>query len=201
MVAICLVIVNLGAEQVLYMMDSFKEQQHPIMFAIIHILTTTGIRNEEFCKLQVQSLKEDKILGGYTLEVIGKGSKARSIPLKDKVVNSIHMFRYARGLPSVEESDPTDPLFTTNRGNAYKPSYLSQYVSKEIATLYMEQKGEEVRLTPHYFRHAFAIISRLNKVDLYDIMRSLGHERLETTEIYLAKTFEKENHAIHKLEA
>lgn len=83
MVAICLVIVNLGAEQVLYMMDSFKEQQHPIMFAIIHILTTTGIRNEEFCTLQVQSLKEDKILGGYTLEVIGKGNKARSIPLKD----------------------------------------------------------------------------------------------------------------------
>ncbi|MEK5209715.1 tyrosine-type recombinase/integrase [Psychrobacillus sp. FSL H8-0510] len=189
---------DLGADQVLYMMDSFKEQQHPIMFAIIHILTTTGIRNEEFCTLQVQSLKEDKILGGYTLEVIGKGNKARSIPLKAKVVNSIHMFRYARGLPSVEESKPTDPLFTTNRGNAYKPSYLSQYVTKEIAALYMEQKGEEVRLTPHYFRHAFAIISRLNKVDVYNIMRSLGHERLETTEIYLAKTFEKENHAIHK---
>lgn len=87
------------------------------------------------------------------------------------------MFRFARGLPSVEELKPTNPLFTTNRGNAYKPSYFSQYVTKEIAALYMEQKGEEVCLTPHYFCHAFAIISRLNKVDLYDIMRSLGYER------------------------
>lgn len=29
------------------------------------------------------------------------------------------------------------------------------------------------------------------------IIISLGHERLETTEIYLEKVFAKENHAIH----
>ena len=33
--------------------------------------------------------------------------------------------------------------------------------------------------------------------DLYVIMRSLGHERIETTMIYLEKVFEKERHAIH----
>lgn len=200
---------DLGAEQVIYFLDSFREQQHPIMFAIVHILTTTGIRNEEFCTLKVSSLKEDTILGGYTLDIVGKGKKERTIPLKGKVFNSIHMFRFARGLPPVEKSNPNDPLFTTNRGNAYSPSYLSQYVTKEISKLYVKQKvdGEEaqdeqeqveiIRITPHYFRHAFAIISRLNKVDVYDIMRSLGHERLETTEIYLEKVFAKENHAIH----
>lgn len=31
----------------------------------------------------------------------------------------------------------------------------------------------------------------------YDIMRSLGHEKIETTMIYLEKIFEKERHAIH----
>lgn len=45
--------------------------------------------------------------------------------------------------------------------------------------------------------NAFAIISRLNGVDVYDIMRSLGHEKIETTMIYLEKIFEKEKHAIH----
>ena len=74
--------------------------------------------------------------------------------------------------------------------------YVKQKVAGEDAQDEQEQV-EIIRITPHYFRHAFAIISRLNKVDVYDIMRSLGHERLETTEIYLAKTFEKENHAIH----
>lgn len=193
---------DLGAEQVVFFLNSFREQQHPIMFAIVHILTTTGIRNEEFCTLKVSSLQEDKILGGYVLEVMGKGKKERTIPLKEKVVNSIHMFRFARGLPPVNKANPDDPLFTTNRGNAYSPSYLSQYVTKEIAKLYKGQKDEDgnekkVIITPHYFRHAFAIISRLNKVDVYDVMRSLGHERIETTEIYLAKTFAKQSNAIH----
>ncbi|MGG0288247.1 hypothetical protein ABEY41_24740 [Peribacillus butanolivorans] len=47
------------------------------------------------------------------------------------------------------------------------------------------------------FRHAIAIISHLNGVDVYQIMKSLGHEQLSTTEIYLEKIFEKERHAIH----
>ena len=54
-----------------------------------------------------------------------------------------------------------------------------------------------LKLTPHVFRHAFAIISKINGVDIYDIMRSLGHEKIETTMIYLEKVFEKERHAIH----
>ena len=33
--------------------------------------------------------------------------------------------------------------------------------------------------------------------DIYQIMRSLGHEKIETTMIYLEKIFEKERHAIH----
>lgn len=188
---------DLGPKEVVYLLNTFREMDHPIMFTIVHVLTTTGIRNEEFCTLQVKDLQEDSILGGYNFDVLGKGNKRRLVPLKEKVINSIKMFRYARGLPSIEKANPTDPLFTTNTGRAYSPSYLSQYVSKEIKKLYQEQNKQSVKLTPHYFRHAFAIISRLNKVDVYSIMRSLGHERLETTEIYLEKVFAKENHAIH----
>ncbi|MGE7768177.1 hypothetical protein [Peribacillus sp. NPDC096540] len=40
-------------------------------------------------------------------------------------------------------------------------------------------------------------MSHLNGVDVYQIMKSLGHEQLSTTEIYLEKVFEKERHAIH----
>ncbi|MEB2492920.1 hypothetical protein SOP93_17295 [Peribacillus frigoritolerans] len=44
---------------------------------------------------------------------------------------------------------------------------------------------------------AFAIVSHLNGVDVYQIMKSLGHEQLSTSEIYLEKVLEKERHAIH----
>ncbi|MFE4810725.1 tyrosine-type recombinase/integrase [Peribacillus simplex] len=50
---------------------------------------------------------------------------------------------------------------------------------------------------PHTFRHTFAIISHLNGADVYQIMKSLGHEQLSTTEIYLEKVFENvESHCL-----
>ena len=41
-----------------------KQFSHPIAFAMIHILTTTGLRNEEFCNLKVGDLQYDSINGG-----------------------------------------------------------------------------------------------------------------------------------------
>ena len=191
---------DLGPGDVVTLLDTFKENEHVIMFTIIHVLTTTGLRNEEFCNLIVGDLKVDSLHGGYYLDVLGKGNKRRHIPLRDKVVESIRKFRAARGLLPFEDEEVAAPLFTTNRGRAYSPSYFSQYVSKQIKDLEkldLKLSDRTLNLTPHVFRHAFAIISRLNGVDPYDLMRSLGHEKLETTMIYLEKLFEKERHAIH----
>ncbi|MBO0587608.1 MULTISPECIES: tyrosine-type recombinase/integrase [unclassified Sporosarcina] len=189
---------DLGPLDVITLLNTFRDLQHPVMFTIVHVLTTTGIRNEEFCVLQVKDLKVDAILGGYYLEILGKGNKLRHVPLKEKVVRSIRMFRHARGLLPIEQALQEDPLFTTNTGQAYSPSYLSQYVKKQIATTEQVMLSDKtLKITPHVFRHAFAIISKLNGVDIYDIMRSLGHEKIETTMIYLEKVFEKERHAIH----
>lgn len=189
---------DLGPKDVITLLNTFRELNHPIMFTIIHVLTTTGIRNEEFCTLRVKDLKEDSIQGGFYLDVLGKGNKRRHIPLKAKVVESIYGYRRARGLLPVEEANVDDPLFTTSTGRAFSPSYLSQYVKIQIEKLEdLPLADKSVKLTPHVFRHAFAIISKLNDVDIYDIMRSLGHEKIETTMIYLEKVFEKERHAIH----
>ena len=189
---------DLGPVDVVMLLNTFRDMQQPIMFTIIHVLTTTGIRNEEFCTLQVKDLKVDSIQGGYYLDVLGKGNKRRHVPLKEKVVHSIRSFRNARGLLPIERAHLDDPLFTTNTGRAYSPSYLSQYVKKEITSLeQLKLSDQTMKITPHVFRHAFAIISKLNGVDIYDIMRSLGHEKIETTMIYLEKIFEKERHAIH----
>ncbi|MGF9978920.1 tyrosine-type recombinase/integrase [Viridibacillus arvi] len=190
---------DLGPSEVVMLLNKFRSIQHPVMFTIIHVLTTTGMRNEEFCRLKVKDLKRDTVNGGWYLRVLGKGNKMRDIPLKEKVYNSICMFRFARGLPAIDTADPESPLFTTNTGKAYTPSYLSQYVKSQIEAVtgdIIDLSG--VTITPHVFRHAFAIISRVNGADVYDVMRSLGHEKIETTMIYLQKIFEKEQHSIHK---
>lgn len=190
---------DLGAAEVIQLLDYFRNHQHPIVFSIIHVLTTTGIRNEEFCKLTIKDLAYDSITGGYYLKIHGKGNKKREVPIREKTLNSIRMFRYARGLSVIEESHPDDPLFTTNTGKSYSPSYLSQYLSKEIkksGLTFLQLRSSPIG--PHTFRHAMAIISHQMGSDLLTVSRSLGHEKIETTMVYLEKIFEKEKHAIHK---
>lgn len=71
-------------------------------------------------------------------------------------------------------------------------------MTKELKKIKVELEGIEVKLTPHVFRHAFAITSRLGGADLFDIMRSLGHEKMETTMIYLEKVFAREKNAVNQ---
>ncbi|MDV7766589.1 hypothetical protein [Peribacillus sp. CSMR9] len=64
-----------GPKEVIQLLDYFREINHPIVFSIIHILTMTGMRNEEFTRLRVKDLQYDSISSTYFLEVLGKGVK------------------------------------------------------------------------------------------------------------------------------
>jgi len=109
----------------------------------------------------------------------------------------------------------------TSRGNAYSPFYLNQVFKKEFARLPAEKKqlleekftyfaesipGDKksgivhkvMEITPHAFRHAFAIISMRSGIDIDTIQMSLGHADRKTTEIYLESIIKKEQHAIHR---
>lgn len=190
---------DLGSFEVMQLLDYYKEQDNPIMFGIIHVLTTTGIRNEEFCRLKVKDLKYDFINGSYYLDILGKGNKRRQVPLREKTLDSIKMFRYARGLNKLEFADGNDPLFSTNTKKGYSPSYLAQYVTKQVQKTKLPFVLQHPSsMSPHIFRHAFTIISFKSGADVYKLMKSLGHEKLETTLIYLKKVLEKEEHAIHQ---
>lgn len=190
---------DLGPNEVIQLLDYFETSGNPIVFSLIHVLTGTGLRNDELCRLKVSDVRFDSILGGYYLHVIGKGNKEREIPLKEKVMNSIIRYRKARFLPAQFPNGSEEPLFPNSKHKPYRPSYLSTFLANAIekAPIYSIQAREK-RITPHVFRHSFAIISYLNGVDVYDIMRALGHEQIETTMIYLQKIMSREQHAIHK---
>ena len=187
---------DLGPSDIQTLLRTFRSMNHPLMEAIILILTTTGMRNAEFCTLKTTDVYKDTIHNNYYLAITGKGNKRREVPLRKETFEAIRTFRALRGLefPATEEG----PLFPTSRGSHYSPSYFSQFMNKELSKLPTNLLGKNsVKLTPHTFRHAFAIISHRSGVDVYDIMRSLGHERIDTTMIYLEKIFAKERHAIH----
>ncbi|MFE7064500.1 tyrosine-type recombinase/integrase [Sutcliffiella sp. NPDC057660] len=190
---------DLGPSEVLELLNYLKEENHPILFGIIHLLVTTGIRNIEFCRLRVKDLKKNYATGDYYLEVLGKGNKNRICVVKPKVFDSIVEFRKVRGLPTFLNDTDNSHLFTTNTGKPYSNSYFSTYIKTAIKRTPLEiLKNRENPISPHTMRHAFAIISHYSGSDIYDISRSLGHEQIETTVIYLAKVFEQERNAIHQ---
>lgn len=187
---------DLGPNDIQLLLRTFRQLEHPLMEAIILILTTTGMRNAEFCALRTTDVHDDRVTGGYYLAITGKGNKRRDVPLRKETFRAIQTFRSLRGRPFPTTED--EPLFPTQRGSHYSPSYFSQYMKKELKKIPEQiQSAIDVRLTPHTFRHAFAIISHRSGADIYDIMRSLGHEKIDTTMIYLEKVFAKERHAVH----
>ncbi|MFJ7982226.1 tyrosine-type recombinase/integrase [Lysinibacillus xylanilyticus] len=187
---------DMGPTEVVELLKHFEETKNPIMFTLILVLVTTGMRNEELCTLKVEHMRKGTIKGGYYLDVLGKGGKWRRIPLKAKVAASIKEFRRIRGLAPIETAKKDSPLFTTKTGNAYSPSYLDQVFNREFSKI----ESDKI-ITPHIFRHAFAIISHINGADVYKIMKSLGHEKIETTIIYMEKVLATDQHAIHEWES
>lgn len=164
-------------------------------YTIVLTLVTTGLRNEELCNLTLHSIQHDWINGGYYLRVVGKGNKRRDIPLKNNVLDKIRYYRSEYNLPPIDSEFKDEPLFVTRNKKAFSPTYLARALKKVIGDNLKLESG--VKITPHSFRHAFAIISHMNKVDIYDIMRSLGHEKIETTMIYLEKVQARSSNAIN----
>ncbi|WP_180276663.1 tyrosine-type recombinase/integrase [Lysinibacillus sphaericus] len=188
---------DMGTEDVVRVLEAFIKTKNIFAFTIVQLLVATGIRNEELCTLQIKSIKRN-INGEEYLEILGKGNKRRDVPLKSSVKQSIIYYRQARNVEPLEYAAADSPLIPTKTGAFFSASYLTQTLCKEMAKIQEHLPFDTNRITPHIFRHAFAIISHENDVSVHDIMRSLGHERLDTTMIYLEKIFDQERHASHQ---
>lgn len=188
---------DLGPHEVTAILD-ILEKENLQFYTIILTLVTTGLRNEELCKLTLASIKRDFINGDYYFEVIGKGNKRRDVPIKPHLLKRLEIYRQSYALSPLFSKPLDAPLFCTRSGKAYKPTYLSESINKQFKkSEFPKIDQENLHITAHTFRHAYAIISHLNKVDIYDIMRSLGHEKIDTTMIYLAKVTARSSNAIH----
>ncbi|ALC87390.1 hypothetical protein AM499_17395 [Bacillus sp. FJAT-22090] len=189
---------ELGPYEVVQLLNYFRENNHYVTFSIIHILIATGLKNGEFCRLKVKDLIYNSNYKENCLVVKGKGSKIREVPIKEKAYNSLVLFRTERGLEDIDVAEPESPLFTTSNGKAYSPSYLTQFLSKEIqqSELPILSQGNIV-LGALTFRHTFALISKINNIDFYEIHRLLGNDSIETTSNYMEKIFPIENNAVN----
>ena len=144
---------------------------------ILLILVQTGLRISELTSLR----RKDVVLGtGAHVRCEGKGRKCRCTPIRRDVETAITAW--------LEEQHPApeDPLLPSSRGGRLSTDAAQRLVTKHAFTA----RGTcpslaEKKVAPHVLRHSAAMALLEQGVDRSVIALWLGHESVETTQIYL----------------
>lgn len=142
--------------------------------AIIEVLYGSGLRVSELINLKLSNIYFDE---NY-MQVEGKGSKQRLVPLSEESIKQIDYWRMYRSSMTIQKGNE-DFLFLNNRG-----AKLTRAMIFEVVKSVAEKAGVHKRVSPHMLRHSFATHLLENGANLRAIQQLLGHESITTTEIY-----------------
>lgn len=145
--------------------------------ALLLLALQTGLRLSEIVSLR----RSDVMLGtGAHVRVIGKGRKERCTPLTRQT--AMVMQAWVNEL----EAETSGMLFPNARGGRLSADGVQHLLAKHLKTA---QKScfslNEKRVTPHVLRHSCAMQLLMAGVDRTMIALWLGHESVETTQVYL----------------
>src|SRR5205085_2310301 len=117
---------------------------------------------------------------GAHVNCIGKGRKQRITPLTTTTTRMLRAWLSERG------GHLGEPLFPTSQGRPLSRDALEQRLAKHAAAateLCSSMRGKKV--TPHVLRHTAAMRLLKAGIDTTVIALWLGHEQVETTQVYL----------------
>jgi integrase/recombinase XerD len=155
----------------------------------------TGIREAEAVGLNLGSLDGDA--GARRVEVVGKGGKARPVPI-DPVLETV-LDRYLaereqrfghKGL-----DHPLTPLFVDVRGKRLTVDQVYYLVERIYVRAGIRAHVPAGALV-HALRHTFATSALEAGADVVELQELLGHASLETTRRYLSATAQGLRHVI-----
>ena len=144
---------------------------------LLLVAAQTGLRNAEIRSLR----RRDVDLGvGAHVRCSGKGRKMRCTPLRRDVAAAIESWLAERG------GGPDDPVFPSSRGGFMSADALQRLVARHVVAAGATCSSLAGRsITPHTLRHTTAMTLLRSGVDQTVIALWLGHESVETTQIYL----------------
>lgn len=145
--------------------------------AVLMVALQTGLRASEIINLQYCDVIIDT---GAHIRCEGKGRKQRCTPLRKDTVKLLKSWLKERGGAN------SDPLFPTNRGTRMSRDALEGIVRRHTLTASSSCPSlVGKRVSPHVLRHSTAMELLHHGVDQTIIALWLGHESVETTQIYV----------------
>lgn len=160
--------------------------------ALLLVAVETGLRLSELIGLRC----EDVVLHpGAHVRCEGKGRKERCTPLRKETAKLLSTwFRERQGKPS-------EPLFPNARGGALSPDGVQYLLAKHVATAAAQCASlHSKRVTPHVLRHTAAMNLLHHGVDCTVIALWLGHEQVETTQMYLHASLDMKERTLEKID-
>ena len=158
--------------------------------AILVLGAQTGLRASELVGLTCGDLH----LGtGAHVRCVGKRRKERVTPLVSETVAVLDAWLSERG------REASEPLFPTSTGRPLTRDALERRLARHAATAADHCTSLRAkRVTPHVLRHTAAMRLLHAGVDTTVIAMWLGHEKVETTQVYLHADMALKERAIAK---
>ena len=146
--------------------------------ALLLTVVQTGLRLSEITSIRRQDVSLGK---GAHIRCEGKGRKERCTPLAKSTVVVLTAWIREQG-----DDDGTRILFPTTQGRRLSADAVQHLVRKYAAAAQETCPSlTDKRVSPHLLRHTTAMELLLSGVDRTLIALWLGHESVETTQIYL----------------
>lgn len=146
---------------------------------IILLLYETGIRRGELVGLNDADVDFD----ARQLKVTGKRNKQRIVPFGEELATELQYYIEVRNREVARESEA---LFLGTKGKRISEQQVYYDVRRNLSRVSLLKKR-----SPHVLRHSFATAMLNHEAGLESVRQLLGHESLETTEIYTHTTFEQ----------
>ena len=140
-------------------------------YAILMLFLNCGIRRSELVGLNMTDVYEDRI------RVVGKGNKERFVYFGAACRKAIDAY-----LPERQKKVLTDnrALFGSRNGNRISTDAVHALVKKAL----LQAGLDATQFSAHKLRHTAATMMLSGGVDVKTVQEVLGHENLNTTQIY-----------------
>ena len=161
----------LSLEESIQLLEAVDGPNRERDYCILTLFLNCGLRISELVGLNKTDVRGDQ------LRVLGKGNKERIIFLNDACQAAIEDWLAVRGRTG---SAAQNALFLTRTHSRMTTDAVHYMVKKRL-----KQAGLDSRLySSHKLRHTAATLMLQNGVDVRTLQEVLGHEHLNTTQIY-----------------
>ena len=140
-------------------------------YAILMLFLNCGIRRSELVNLNISDIYEDRI------RVVGKGNKERFVYFGSACRKAIDAYLEERNEKTLSDNRA---LFGSRNGNRISVDAVHRLVKKAL----LQAGLDSTQFSAHKLRHTAATMMLSGGVDVKTVQEVLGHENLNTTQIY-----------------